>query len=214
MEGEGTKLYYFNANGRAMIIRAILYYSKTKFENILIAKENWKTEKKSGKFQYEQLPMLEFEGKKYVQSHAIELLLGRAFNLYGKDNEEDYQINVLLDSFDDLFSVFKHIYQPITEEDKQHIEDYKRALLNKYEFFAEACEKKYISFGNKKYFLGEKFSLADIFLTCVFNYYADLMGIEKNFEEHAPKLYKVVQEVKNNELKEFYEKAYFKDAEF
>ena len=44
MEGEGTKLYYFNANGRAMIIRAILYYSKTKFENILIAKENWKTE--------------------------------------------------------------------------------------------------------------------------------------------------------------------------
>ena len=58
------------------------------------------------------------------------------------------------------------------------------------------------------------FSLVDIFLTCVFNYYADLMGIEKNFEEHAPKLYKVVQEVKNNELKEFYEKAYFKDAEF
>ena len=40
------------------------------------------------------------------------------------------------------------------------------------------------------------------------------MGIEKNFEEHAPKLYKVIQEVNNNELKEFYEKAYFKDAEF
>ena len=75
MKGEGTKLYYFNTNERAMIVRANLYYSKTKFAKIfiLIAKENWKTEKKSSKFQYEQLPMLKFEGKKYVQFHAIEL---------------------------------------------------------------------------------------------------------------------------------------------
>ena len=49
MEDEGNKLYYFNANGRAMIIRAILYYSKTKFDNILITKENWKIEKKKWK---------------------------------------------------------------------------------------------------------------------------------------------------------------------
>ena len=214
MEDEGNKLYYFNANGRAMIIRAILYYSKTKFDNILITKENWKIEKKSGKFQYEQLPMLEFEGKKYVQSHAIELFLGRTFKLYGKNNEEDYQINTLLDSFDDLFSVFKHVFDPITEEDKQHIEDYKRALLNKYEFFAESCEKKYISNGGKKYYLGDNFTLADVFLTCTFYYYADLMGIEKSLEEHAPKLSKVLQSVKNNELKEFYDKAYFKESEY
>ena len=53
MEGEGIKLYYFNANGRAMIVRANIYYSKTKFEKIfiLIAKENWKTQKKRSKFQ-------------------------------------------------------------------------------------------------------------------------------------------------------------------
>ena len=36
MKGEGTKLNYFNTNGRAMIVRANLYYSKTKFEKIFI----------------------------------------------------------------------------------------------------------------------------------------------------------------------------------
>ena len=49
-------------------------------------------------------------------------------------------------------------------------------------------------------------------LTYVFKYNANLMDIEKNFEEHSPKLSKVVREVKNNELKEFYEKTYFKDV--
>ena len=34
-ENNGTyKLYYFNGNGRAMIIRAILEYSKAKWEDI------------------------------------------------------------------------------------------------------------------------------------------------------------------------------------
>ena len=44
-----------------------------------------------------------------------------------------------------IYFLFKRIYEPITEEDKQDIEDYKRTLLNKYEFFSEVCEKKYIS---------------------------------------------------------------------
>ena len=30
------KLYYFNGNGKAVIIRAILYYSKVKFNDIKI----------------------------------------------------------------------------------------------------------------------------------------------------------------------------------
>jgi hypothetical protein len=40
------------------------------------------------------------------------------------------------------------------------------------------------------------------------------MGIEKSLEEHAPKLSKVIENVKNNELKEFYDKAYFKESEY
>ena len=36
------KLYYYNGNGKALIIRAILYYSKVKFTDIKVSNEDWK----------------------------------------------------------------------------------------------------------------------------------------------------------------------------
>ena len=66
------KLYYFNGNGKAMIIRAILYYSKVKFKDIKISKEDWKKLKQSGKFECEELPVMEHKGKLFYQIYSIE----------------------------------------------------------------------------------------------------------------------------------------------
>lgn len=41
------KLYYFNTNGRGMIIRAILEYSKVKWEDIKVSNEEWDKMKNS-----------------------------------------------------------------------------------------------------------------------------------------------------------------------
>ena len=102
------KLYYFNGNGRAIIIRAILYYSKINFSDVKITKEDWIKLKQTGKFESEDLPVMEHKGKLYSQMHAIEQYLGYIFNIHGKNMEDEYQINSLLDSFDDLFTIFKH----------------------------------------------------------------------------------------------------------
>ena len=137
------KLYYFNGNGRAIIIRAILYYSKSLFSDVKITKEDWAKLKQTGKFESEELPVMEHKGKLYSQMHAIEQYLGYTFNLHGKNKEDEYSINCLLDSFDDLFTIFKHFAWPESEEDKEHIKDYEKAFKSKLAFFVTMLEKKY-----------------------------------------------------------------------
>ena len=212
---EQYKLYYFNGNGKAMILRAILYYSKVKFKDIKISKEDWKKLKQSGKFECEDLPVMEHSGKLYYQMHAIEQYLGYTFNLHGKNIEDEYQINCLLDSFDDLFTIFKHFTWPETEEDKEHIIDYQKAFKSKYAFFVSILEKKYSDKEqNNKYYLGNYFSLADIFITVVLSNFADKLSCENLLEEQGPNLYSLIKRIKQNELKKYFEEGYIKESKF
>ena len=94
-------LHYFAGNGRAIVARAILCYANADWTNDAIKKEDWPTIKKSGLCEFEQVPILEVDGKKYSQSHAIDLYLAETFNLMGKDIEENYQIRSLLFAIDD-----------------------------------------------------------------------------------------------------------------
>ena len=66
-------LHNFPLNGRAIIARAILTYAKADWKNETIKMEDWPKSKKSGLWEYEQLPVLDVDGKKYSQSHAINI---------------------------------------------------------------------------------------------------------------------------------------------
>lgn len=206
-KGEVYKLYYFPGNGRAMISRAILECSKANWEDVEVSPDEWKTMKKSGKCDYEQLPILEYKGKNYSQSHAIEFYLGKTFGLYGKNLEDEYQINSLLDSFDDLFLVFHTLLVP-TEEEKKNKEKIHQDFLIKLEFFVEVYDKHYEKNGYQKYYLGDFFSVADIYVCCVLSYYGDLFKCYEMYEKKVPKLNNLVKEVKENELHSFFEKKY------
>ena len=206
------KLYYFNGNGRAIIIRAMLYYSKTLFSDVKITKEDWAKLKQTGKFDSEDLPVMEHNGKLYSQMHAIEQYLGYAFNIHGKNIEDEYSINCLLDSFDDLFTIFKHFTWPESEEDKEHVKDYEKAFKSKFAFFITVLEKKYKDKG--KYYLGDYFSLADIFITVVLTNFSDKLDCENIVKEQGPNISKLIGRIKKNELKTFFEKGYIKDSKF
>ena len=99
-------LHYFGVNGRAIVPRAILSYAKADWTNDAIKKEDWPKIKKSGLCEFEQVPILEVDGKKYSQSNAINLYLAETFNLMGKNAEENYQITSLLMTFDDFMPPF------------------------------------------------------------------------------------------------------------
>ena len=89
---ETIKLAYFGGNGRASISRAILSLYPDEFIDSKIDMEHWPNVKQSGYCEFQQLPILEYNGKKYSQSLAIDLLLAKKFKLYGKDIE----VNILI----------------------------------------------------------------------------------------------------------------------
>ena len=95
-------LHYFGVNGRGAIPRAILTYEKANWTNDIIKRDEWPKIKKTDLFEYEFLPVLEVDGRKYSQSNAIDIYLAETFNLMGNNKEENYQITNLLMTFDDF----------------------------------------------------------------------------------------------------------------
>ena len=201
-------LHYFEFNSRASVARAILSYVKADWTNDLIKKEDWSKIKKSGLCEYEQLPVLEINGKKYCESNAIHLYLAETFNLMGKDAEENYQIVNLLMTLDDFYAVAIDFFHC---EDEVKKEEFRKKSAAKLKFFLEKFEKRYINLGKNKYFLGDKFTLADIFLASTIVDCVDVLKLKKcPFKEVAPYLGELIQRIKENELKEYYEKYYMK----
>ena len=199
-------LHYFAGNGRAIISRAILCYAKADWTNDAIKREDWPTIKKSGLCEFEQVPILEVDGKKYSQSNAITLYLAETFNLMGKDIEENYQIRSLLFAIDDYnVEIWKALFSP----DEAKKPELLKAALEKFKFFVGKFEKRYVDLGKGKYFLGDKFTLADIIMTCSISDASKMLKFE-GVKEVAPNLCELINRVKENELKEFFEKFYVK----
>ena len=200
-------LHYFAGNGRGMVARAILSYVKADWTNVLIKKEDWPKIKTSGLCDYEQIPVLEVDEKKYCQSQAIYLYLAEVFNLMGKDPEENYQITNLLGAFEDFMKpVAEFLFCP---DDKK--EEFKKKAEEKLRFFFGKLEKRYVDLGKGKYFLGDKFTLADIVVSSAFPCAVDTLGLKEcPCKEIAPNLGELIKRVKENELKEFFDKYYIK----
>ena len=199
-------LHYFAANGRAVIPRAILCYAKADWTNHTFGHDEWVKIKKSGLCEFEQVPVLEVDGKKYSQSHAITLYLGETFNLLGKDKEENYQINSLLLAVDDVNTeIWKAMFCP----DEAKKPELMKAALEKFKFFLGKFEERYVNLGKGKYFLGDKFTLADIIVTCSTCSQCGMLKFE-GVKDVVPTLYELIKRVSENELKEFFEKFFVK----
>ena len=212
MNSENYKLHYFGGNGRGSISRAILSIGAPNFENVIIEKDQWGSLKTSGTYEFQQLPLLEHNGKKYTQSVAIELYLARQFKLYGKNAEEEYQIDSLLGTFDDLLPMMGKIVFAFSEEEKKQVEANKKALLEKLTLYYSVFEKRYVANGTKKYFLGDHFSVADIYLTVLINNVYNLFKEQCPGTKVAPNVMKLVTRVKENELKTYFDKYFIKES--
>ena len=198
-------LHYFGVNGRGAIPRAILTYAKANWTNDIIKKEDWPKIKKSELCEYEFLPVLEVDGKKYCESIAIDSYLAEKFNLMGKNPDENYQIFNLLGTFDD-FNVQFRPYRLCEDESKKP--ELKQKAVARLKFFIAKFEKKYVELGKGKYFLGDKLTLADFYVGVALIGFCQTVN-EFPFKEVGPNLGELVERLKKNELKEFYEKYFF-----
>ena len=199
-------LHYFSGNGRAVVPRAILCYAKADWVNSVVNMQDWAKIKKSDLCEFGQLPILEISDKKYSQSTAINIYLGKTFKLMGKDIEDNYQIISLLMTYDDFtVPIYKWYFSQYYSKSSKLYKDAEEKL----KFFIERFGKRYVDLGKGKYFLGDEFTLADIFLATVIPSVFDVMELKENYYKTiAPNLGELIKRVKENELKEFYEKYY------
>ena len=197
-------LYYFNVNARGCMARALLSYVKANWENKVIEYndflQNYKQKKEF--CEYGQLPILEYKGKYYSQSMAIILFLAKKYNLMGDNEDEEFEINNLLCSFEDIF--------PLIHDQSQDKKDAKYEKVRKY---FKIYEDKYLNHvkennGKKYYFANDKFTLADIYFGALI--YSMLNSLKEiDMEKEFPELKKLLDFYKSdNALKEFYEKYY------
>ena len=193
---ESIKLTYFNVNGRVGLLRAMLWYKKVPFENKMITMEEWPSKKND--YEFHQLPELEVNGKKLTQTIAISLYLARQLNLYPKDIYLQYHVDSLLAIRDDITILYRKIKQ-------KHEEDYK-AYKELIKLYLEKIEKRYEELGAGDYYLGKEISVADFFLGCMVTEFCYLIKDEDALSKYSPKINKLISRLKENELKEYFEK--------
>ena len=193
---ENIKLTYFNVNGRVGLLRAMLCYKKVPFENKMLTMEEWPNKKND--YEFHQLPELEVNGKKLTQTIAISLYLARNLNLYPKDIYLQYHVDSLLAIRDDITILYRKIKQK-NEEDYKAYKEMIKLYLNR-------IEKRYEELGAGDYYLGKEISVADFFLGCMVTEFCYLIKDEDVLSKYSPKLNKLINRLKENELKEYFEK--------
>jgi glutathione S-transferase len=188
-------------------MRAILTYAKASWQDNRLTPEEWAALKTSGKFEYNQIPALEVDGKMKTQSLACEVFLARRFGLMGSSEDEEYQILNFLAAREDLYAKIGPLMSEKDETKKAEM--FKKAVTEEIPFLLGVYESKYASNGGK-YYAGDKFSVADIqictlFLTFRIQYKAFFGGLLDKF---APNLNALVDRLIENELSDFYKNVY------
>ena len=110
-------LHYFDLIGRAETTRMILTYYNTKFTDNRIAMEDWSDFKSTKSLDFGQLPCLEIDGLRLVQSVAINQYLCRKFGAEARTNEDKYRVESLVMFKEDVQAVlFTMAWNKKTEE--------------------------------------------------------------------------------------------------
>ncbi|XP_026309495.1 glutathione S-transferase A1-like, partial [Piliocolobus tephrosceles] len=107
---EKPKLHYFNARGRMESTRWLLAAAGVEFEEIYIkSPEDLDKLRNDGYLMFQQVPMVEIDGMKLVQTRAILNYIASKYNLYGKDIKERALIDMYTEGIADLGEMILHL---------------------------------------------------------------------------------------------------------
>ncbi|XP_004044246.3 glutathione S-transferase A2 [Gorilla gorilla gorilla] len=168
---EKLKLHYSNIRGRMESIRWLLAAAGVEFEEKVIkSAEDLDKLRNDGYLMFQQVPMVEIDGMKLVQTRAILNYIASKYNLYGKDIKEKALIDMYIEGIADLGEMI--LLLPFSQPEEQ---DAKLALIKektKNRYFP-AFEKVLKSHG-QDYLVGNKLSRADIHLVELLYYVEEL----------------------------------------
>jgi len=152
------KMYYFDGRGAAEVSRLLFAQAGVSFEDA--RQKDWPARK--GEMPYGQMPVMELDGEKFAESHAIERYLARSFNLYGSGSPIDaFRIDMVCEGLIDISNAYGNIrYRAKEEEKKDKFAAFFKDDVPKWLGFLTTVLKK--NNGGKGFFVGDAVSLADI----------------------------------------------------
>ncbi|XP_019376136.1 PREDICTED: glutathione S-transferase 3-like isoform X2 [Gavialis gangeticus] len=168
------KLYYFNGRGKMESIRWLLAATGVEFEEELLeTREQYEKLLQDGALMFQQVPMVEIDGMKLVQTRAILNYIAATHNLYGRDLKERALIDMYVEGTTDLMQlIIMFPFLSAEDKEKQHALIVQKAT-NRY---FPAYEKVLRDHG-QDYLVGKQFSWADVHL-----FEAILMVEEKKYD--------------------------------
>ncbi|CDW72912.1 glutathione s-transferase [Stylonychia lemnae] len=153
------KLHYFNFYGRAESVRMLLHHAKVPFTECPITYQDWPKIKSSGLCEFEQIPVLETDGKRLTQNKAILRYLGVQHGYTPKDPYQAYLCDSMLDSIDD---VSPHFVIARKETDPRlQAAYYEKIFTQVFPRWCAAVEKRLQQNVTRKFLVGEALTIAD-----------------------------------------------------
>uniref|UniRef100_A0A8C6LQ06 Glutathione S-transferase n=1 Tax=Nothobranchius furzeri TaxID=105023 RepID=A0A8C6LQ06_NOTFU len=151
---EKVILHYFNARGKMESIRWLLTVAEVEVsEDITVAL--WCCDfSADGSLMFQQVPMVEIDGMKLVQTKAILHYIAEKYSLYGKDIKERVMINMYSEGLMDLMEMI--MIHAFVSGTKAKLDD---ILTKAKERYLPVYEK---ALSGPVYLVGGKLSLADV----------------------------------------------------
>lgn len=153
------KLTYFEFPGRGEQVRCLLKYAKVPFEDNRISFQKWGEEKKSGKYEYEQLPSLEWHGKVLAQTPAIMQFLAEKLNFMPSDPMMKYEAIATYTAVVDIFNTYASM---LTEKNSEAKEAKKKDYYGSFiPFMFGKFEQRLKKQMNKQFMIGQSITYVD-----------------------------------------------------
>ncbi|NWW80272.1 GSTA3 transferase, partial [Climacteris rufus] len=153
------RLTYLNGRGRMETIRWLLAAAGVEFEEVYLeTKEQYNKLVKDGFLLFQQVPLVEIDGMKMVQTRAILNYIAGKYNLYGKDLKERALIDMYVEGIADLMQmILMFPFTPPGEKQKS-VDSIKEKATNRYFPVFEKALKQH----GQDFLVGNKFSRADV----------------------------------------------------
>ncbi|KAM6366009.1 uncharacterized protein FN964_002416 [Alca torda] len=153
------RLTYLNGRGRMEPVRWLLAAAGVEFEEIFLeTREQYEKLIKDGVLMFQQVPLVEIDGMKMVQTRAILSYIAGKHNLYGKDLKERALIDMYVEGITDLMQMILVFPFSPPEAKEKNIDSIKERATNRYFPVFEKVLKQH----GQDFLVGNKFSWADV----------------------------------------------------
>nr|CCQ71060.1 glutathionine S transferase alpha [Channa striata] len=150
-------LHYFNGRGKMESIRWLLTAAEVEFDEVyLTTRDQYEKLLSDGALMFQQVPMVEIDGMKLVQTKAIFKYIADKYHLYGKDIKERVKIDMYTEGLMDLMEMIMIL--PFSQDPKSKLDNIETKAKQRY---LPVFEK---ALNGPVYLVGGKLSCADVLL--------------------------------------------------